>query len=683
MTGARVARLLGGHVTLASKVGSGGEGSVWRIEEDPGLVAKLMHEAEDAARKSIKVRELIKVQSPSLLEVAAWPVDELVSPDAAPVGFLMPRIPESTQLFSAYQIKTRRQKLPQATFAFLVRAARNLAICVQRLHDAGFVLGDLNESNTLVDGRAMVTMIDVDSIQVVVDGRVIPCPVAKLELLAPELQGKDLEIVPRTQQNDLFPLAVLIFHLLVFGRHPYAGRVKEGEPISLEAAIGRHAYAYTRRRSTPLIPPPGMDLEHLSPAVAELFEDAFDGKRPRPTAHDWFQGLQALEEELVDCPDGLCHVHWTGLAKCPWCKGEQETGLALFGVQAPRSNTESRLAEVDALANELERMPQPGAGFTPTQPILVEGEASHLNPIQKFGASVARTQVLQMAAFSALGSGSIVLALNAAPVAAGFLAAGALIALAPLWSGFSLRRREVLRQAKEAMSEMEKAAEDWHRALWVDGPASWRVEALELARRLKDEEDDRLSAARLTALRTHHSGMLASFLRRWSVIGADAPTIGAAARRQLYGRGIQTADDVSEGPLRQTGVLNEAGLSELLTWRKTLESQYWSGSPVALTPPQHREMVESVRRQEEAMLNRLKELIALLRQHVNAREGGLTQISNRWLEAEARLKLLAPELRAVIQAAGPVGGLKIVPAEMAPGPAAVEGDPLPPPKWRL
>jgi DNA-binding helix-hairpin-helix protein with protein kinase domain len=93
---------------------------------------------------------------------------------------------------------------------------------IGRLHGADVYLGDINLNNFIYDhATGMVTLIDCDSYQVTVEGRLFPCVVGAADMIPPEHHGKTLAQVRRTTESDLFSLAILIFRCLMLGRHPY------------------------------------------------------------------------------------------------------------------------------------------------------------------------------------------------------------------------------------------------------------------------------------------------------------------------------------------------------------------------------------------------------------------------------------------------------------------------------
>src|SRR5690625_7930509 len=96
---------------------------------------------------------------------------------------------------------------------YLLRVARTSSSTLSSLHAAGSVIGDLNESTVLASDRALVTLIDLDSIQVRDGRQVWRCEVGKLEYTPPELLGKSFREVNRRPASDVFAFPILAFPL--------------------------------------------------------------------------------------------------------------------------------------------------------------------------------------------------------------------------------------------------------------------------------------------------------------------------------------------------------------------------------------------------------------------------------------------------------------------------------------
>src|SRR6266702_676394 len=168
----RLRRENGSYVTLDKELAAGGEGKIYRVVEEPGMVAKVYHQPkpEHAAKLHSMLsdpphdptREKWKHYS------IAWPTGCLFDAQKRCVGFLMPYIDRTTSfpLLKVYNPQDRRQMPVAFNWLYLLHMAQNLASVVAALHEKGYVVGDLNESNILVTRTALVTLVDCDSIQV-------------------------------------------------------------------------------------------------------------------------------------------------------------------------------------------------------------------------------------------------------------------------------------------------------------------------------------------------------------------------------------------------------------------------------------------------------------------------------------------------------------------------------------
>ena len=176
-------------------------------------------------------------------------------------GFLMPRVQDGFPLITAFNPRRRKQALPKFDRRLAFQAAHNLAQTLGDLHAAGYVVGDLNESNVLVTANARISLIDTDSFQVRVPtaGTVVTyrSPVGKPEYTPPELQGVNFRTVDRSYEHDRFALGVLLFQLLMEGNHPFSVQwLGSGEPPTLERAIREGMYPYAPT-THPIQAPPG------------------------------------------------------------------------------------------------------------------------------------------------------------------------------------------------------------------------------------------------------------------------------------------------------------------------------------------------------------------------------------------------------------------------------------------
>ncbi|HZU72694.1 MAG TPA: hypothetical protein VE990_07970 [Acidimicrobiales bacterium] len=331
---------------LGSRIGAGGEAEVFLVEGSPGKVFKRYR--RPSRQRAAKLATMMEHPPAAARSrgsggiTIAWPERVVTDGTGAVVGFLMPRVDAATSvtLFEVYNPGSRRRLSGAFSWRYLLRAARNLSAVVASLHEAGYVVGDLNESNLLVSNRALVAIVDCDSIQVrdPGTGAVHPCPVAKPEFTAPELQGVDLAGTERFESADNFALAVLVFLLLLEGRHPFAGRWRgTGDPPDLASRIRRRQFPERRWRpvlswlrvpSYRIEPPAfavplGVLPRSLRRLVRQAFGPGLSDPARRPTAAEWGEALGAAEGRLRTCRRSSEHVFSRHLLRCPWCRRVQ------------------------------------------------------------------------------------------------------------------------------------------------------------------------------------------------------------------------------------------------------------------------------------------------------------------------------------------------------------------------
>ncbi len=321
------------------KLGAGGEARIFIWPRDESLVAKIWHKPTLERNRKVRVMHANPPSDPMAGQShhsIAWPCDLLHLPGRADylVGFLMPRVVGMRPIGEFAHPRTRREKCPLFNSFYLHRTARNLATALRAIHERGYVVGDLNESNVLVAETALVTLVDTDSFQVwdAEAGRTYRCRVGKPEYTPPELQDKRFPDVDRAPEHDRFGLAVLLFQLLMEGTHPFAGVFQgRGDPPPLEQRIAAGHFAFAGHPRVPYAPAPSAPpYQLLFPGLRDLFQRCFlDGHfRPslRPDPQSWQWMIEEAESHLVSCWANAQHVYGDHLSECPWCARAQLLG---------------------------------------------------------------------------------------------------------------------------------------------------------------------------------------------------------------------------------------------------------------------------------------------------------------------------------------------------------------------
>ena len=351
----------GEDIRLGEVIGKGGEGSVYALESDDRFVAKLYHQRPLPPDTLAKLQAMIERRSDSLNAISAWPVEMLQDPRSRDaLGILLPNVSDSKHLHELYGTANRKRHFPEARWHHMVLAARNVAAAFESMHASGIVVGDVNQGNLMVDHNMCVRFIDCDSFQIESDGQVFHCPVGTPHFTPPELQSQKLREVRRTPDHDAFGLAIMIFHLLFVGRHPFAGRFHGPGELTIERAIGEKRFAFSLNTiETQVTPPPAsLLLTDLPPTIAELFERAFrcrEDEGCRPTAHMWVEQLEALIKQRRPCSFDPAHIYYSQLRTCPWCRIEDDGGPVFFVADGGVSTvSRGRLEELDRRIQKLQ-----------------------------------------------------------------------------------------------------------------------------------------------------------------------------------------------------------------------------------------------------------------------------------------------------------------------------------------
>ena len=314
----------------------GGEGGIFTIPELPHLCAKIYNERR-LTRKRIDKLEVMcgkpprnssrESENPSI----AWPIDLLCRLDNNQIdGFLMPCVNNAYDLLECFNPSARSRYFPNFTHFSLHRAAYNLVISIEAIHCQGYVIGDVNEKNILIDKTAVVTLVDTDSFQIRDDsGTLYSSPVGKPDYQPPEIHLNQVQNL--APEQDYFGMAVLIFKLLMEGQHPFTIMYLGSDDCpSVGKCIRDNLFPYKLNKPNiykhgPLVPPFGL----LHPKIQDLFIRCFEEghKKPdaRPNTTEWRQILNEVEKDIQNrCPNNNSR-HWyhSGLTTCPWCERDQ------------------------------------------------------------------------------------------------------------------------------------------------------------------------------------------------------------------------------------------------------------------------------------------------------------------------------------------------------------------------
>jgi DNA-binding helix-hairpin-helix protein with protein kinase domain len=579
----------GKTIEIGRELGRGGEGTVYEVPSNHHWVAKLYntHHSPDASKQA-KLHFMASTVDKELLSYAAWPQETLHRISNGPIlGFLMPKVSERVPIHMLYSPAHRRQDYPDAAWDFLLFSARNTAAAFATIHHHGHVLGDVNQGNVLVGSDSKVMLIDTDSFQINANGMVHLCKVGVGHFTPPELQGMaTFDRMPRTSNHDNFGLALLIFHLLFGGRHPYSGvplRADAGEALEKDIQAYRYAYARDGQQRGFKPPPKSIPITIVPDQIEAMFTAAFTengAKGWRPTAQQWVTALDGLRGQLKRCSTTPMHVYAGHLDRCAWCALEDHGVIYFLDVRvgvAPTGTTGFVLARTWAA---IEAVPAP-----PTIPISnIASFAVTANPIPS---GVSRTGTKTFLRIIII---SVTIGLFTVIPGTWFL--WFLILGGALWAWAAVG--DLGNDERGAEKANRQAARDAARQAYDQivtriqreiSQESFSRKKQELAR-LADEYKQ-LPEREKTELANLHASAEArqklKFLDRFFIDAATISGVGPAKKAALRSFGIETAADVTWHKVIAVKGFGEALTQVMVDWRTACERGFVFHPHLAVT----------------------------------------------------------------------------------------------------
>ena len=340
--------LNGRKYTMGAKLGSGGEGIVYSILDDPLQVAKVFNKV--ISGREDKLKAIINLKIPSRINgiVRLALPEDILYENSSMVGFVMPYVDDTLRLFKVCRENDEDKDavFPNYGWKHSVVIAYNFAEMIEYLHSKGVIVGDFNPNNFVVDGvnGGMTVFVDCDSFDIrdPKTGRRYPCEVAFLEVAAPELQNVTSFRGRHTIESDNFSLAMHIFRLLMNNSDPY-NAVDIGIHKQSISGVGAGNNAiikgecpYVRHLLNKQIPDSSLPYEFLPLDIRKLFNRVFyynevtavskQVVQNRPTASEWAKVLRkyAIDNRFVTiCAENPRHIYPNNNSQCPWCKLER------------------------------------------------------------------------------------------------------------------------------------------------------------------------------------------------------------------------------------------------------------------------------------------------------------------------------------------------------------------------
>lgn len=661
-------------------IAKGGEGEIYAVQNQLDLVVKL-YLPNHLSGKEEKIQKMIPLCQNNLRKFAALPIESLYDSRNNFVGFLMDFV-KAEKLPYVYWQKERNEVFPKARWNFLLRVASNVARAVNAMHQNGFVVGDINESNLLVfsdkKNYGTVKFIDCDSFQFQSNSQRFLCNVGKPPYIAPELQGSNLNIW-RESNQDNFSLAVLIFQILFLGRHPFSGIPAGNKHFTIEQSIKEHRFAFgADAKSRGYLPPPYTTrLEETSNSIEQLFRRAFLQDKMRPTAKDWVNSLDLLERNLTVCEENNGHYHPNSLSKCPWCRIENESQWKIIHFDPVSFDTDFNL---DELWRKILSIKQPSA------PLALPDKAKYsLVGWQKIKAQINSYSIAKLTiSLTLLFTFSSILFFTLSSEADWAIATiiiGGIICLgiiATISSPQRLLPQAIVKQKKELESNYLYLADNYGK----QNATQLFRSGLEELQKKKDEYQNLglFRAQKLQALENQaRARQEEEFLSKHRIANASIPNIGYSRTVTLGTYGIETAADITFNKVISIYGFNIGLASDLTAWKERIRKKFVFDASKSRTESDERAVEQEVYRKKILLEKELKNGLKFLQnttsqsesinqsiyQNIAENQENLTTLEhkfsptiNRWLKVTASIYLVITSVFGLIIALGQKARLK-------------------------
>jgi DNA-binding helix-hairpin-helix protein with protein kinase domain len=608
---------------------------VFEVPSLPNQVAKLYHQNVDKPKQD-KLRFMANQVDQTLLQYAAWPQGTLHPKAGGPVaGFLMPKVTGRDPIHMLYSPAHRRQSRPNVAWDFLLFVARNAAAAFETLHARGHVLGDVNQGNLMVGADSKVILIDCDSFQINANGTLHICEVGVSHFTPPELQGlSSFRGVKRSANHDNFGLALLIFHLLFGGRHPFSGvpqKTEAGEALESDIKAFRYAYARDAKARGMLPPPKSIPMALVPDSMQAMFEQAFTERGvsgSRPTAQQWVAAIDALRRRIKKCSTTPIHVYPDHLSQCPWCSLEQQ-GVVYFvdlGTTFTATASGFVLTKVWAVIESVSPPPPvvvPNVANISVTPAPVPAGVQTKNHANALKAVI----VVVALGLTAVAPVAWVIWIGAAAIVWSMLGG----AESPELSAERVKRKNRLSSADRAyMSLVDKARSEV-------GPEGFNKRKAQLAELrneyvgLATKEKTELDALHQTAEQRQRM----KYLDRYFIDSASIHGVGPAKKAALRSFGIETAADVQWNKVRSVKGFGDVLTRAVVDWRKACERKFVFNPAQAVT---------------EADRNAVRSKLMVQRKAIEAKlTAGASELQRMSLEASGRTASLRTHLQSAAQ----------------------------------
>lgn len=350
----------GDSYTLIDVVGSGGQGTVWKVNGDSRIVVKTLTDSDtgdivcdeevyDGYAK--KIRSLIALSVLEDIQNISVPITMLKKPMC---GYVMRFMEGMEQL--------GRQKAREKSYISKVglnsslkkkyKVMRNVVDTVRKIHNSGLVYCDFSANNVFLskgESDYEAWLIDPDNLTYASKNK--NC-IFTMGYGAPEIY----EGHKNTIYSDMYSVAVVLFEYLT-GSKPFIrkenldAQAEEDEFVSLSALENPVDNSEVYMYEDSSVEKSGVPAEYVfTDEIYDLFMRTFgktgrENPSSRPSANDWYEAINDALDLITLCSNN--HYHLSN--KCVWCSEEgckEDDGNKYFSISIEAiPNYEERIDE--------------------------------------------------------------------------------------------------------------------------------------------------------------------------------------------------------------------------------------------------------------------------------------------------------------------------------------------------
>ncbi|HHU9719075.1 TPA: protein kinase YegI, partial [Escherichia coli] len=434
----------------------------------------------------------------------------------------------------------------------------------------------------------------------------------------------------RTENHDNFGLALLIFHVLFGGRHPYSGVPlisDAGNALETDIAHFRYAYASDNQRRGLKPPPRSIPLSMLPGDVEAMFQQAFTESgvaTGRPTAKAWVAALDSLRQQLKKCTVSAMHVYPGHLTDCPWCALDNQ-GVIYFidlGEEVITTGGDFVLAKVWAMV--MASVAPPALQLPLPDHFQAAGRPLPLGLLRR------EYIILIEIALSALSL--LLCGLQAEPRY--IILVPVLAAIWIIGSLTSKAYKAEIQQRREAFNRAKMDYDHLVSQIQQLGGLEGFIAKRTMLEKMKDEmlglpEEEKRALAALQD--TARERQKQKFLEGFFIDVASIPGVGPARKAALRSFGIETAADVTRRSVKQVKGFGDHLTQAVIDWKASCERRFVFRPNEAVTPADR----QAVMAKMAAKRHRLESALTV----------GATELQQFRLHAPARTMPLMEPLR--------------------------------------